>query len=316
MRYVNRHGWTARFFFLGLAGATLVAASGCSDDETSASSTSTQAPAAESARLRVVHASPTAPAVDVYIKGQTTPLVSELAYGSATTYLAVPPGTYEVELRAAGSPAADAPAYTTPALELGDGDKVSAVAAGDLASSDPADAFRVLAITEDDWIPTPGMSRARIIHASFDAPTVDLDVGNDDPMAPEIPGVARFADTGPVEIPSGASYQIGIAAGGSRVTAFTTPVLTEGADGLIIATGQLGRLPREDAGFSLLAVEADGSSGWIRQNPVVYAVHASSDAPPVDIYAGDAELVDNASFGGAAAVQVPPGSYTLDFFAG
>jgi hypothetical protein len=67
-------------------------------------------------------------------------------------------------------------------------------------------------------------------------------------------------------------------------------------------------------GFSLLAIAPTGSLGFIKQNPAVFALHASPDAPAVDIFAGSAELVDNLSFGElSAAIQVPPGSYTLDF---
>ena len=51
----------------------------------------------------------------------------------------------------------------------------------------------------------------------------------------------------------------------------------------IIATGLTGDLPRQETGFALLAVGADSSTTWIQQNPRVYALHAGSDAPAVDI---------------------------------
>ena len=56
-------------------------------------------------------------------------------------------------------------------------------------------------------------------------------------------------------------------------------------------------LPRESAGFGLLAVGPDGTIGLIRQNPVVFALHASPDAPAVDIYAGETALTTNLAFG-------------------
>jgi hypothetical protein len=49
-------------------------------------------------------------------------------------------------------------------------------------------------------------------------------------------------------------------------------------------------------------------------NAVVYALHASPDAGTVDIFAGDAELIDSAAFGALARLEVPAGAYTLDFF--
>lgn len=50
------------------------------------------APVAAKARLRVVHASPNAPDVDVYVKGATTAAVKGVAYGRATTFIEVDAG--------------------------------------------------------------------------------------------------------------------------------------------------------------------------------------------------------------------------------
>jgi hypothetical protein len=270
------------------------------------------------AMLRVVHASPTAPAVDLYAKGSATPVASGLAYGSATDYLELPEGTYDLEIRAAGASASDPPAFEVSGLSVMGGEKYTAIAAGDLGSSDGEDQFRVIPLVEGFEAPASGTIRARIVHASFDAPTVDLDVGNDDPSSPELSGLARFADTGEegVELPSGAALQVGIAAGGSTVTAFTTPELADGTELFIIATGEISRMPSDETGFGLLAVLGGNTTAWIKQNPFVYAVHASPDAPAVDIYAGDAELFDNVPFGAMGRIQVPPASYTLDFFGG
>jgi hypothetical protein len=108
---------------------------------------------------------------------------------------------------------------------------------------------------------------------------------------------------------------IGIAAGGGRVTAFTSPELPEGAELFVIATGLTSKLARETDGFALLAVGPDGTIGFVKQDPIVYALHGSPDAPEVDAFVGEAELVDGISFGELAGpVQVPPGEYTLDFF--
>jgi hypothetical protein len=63
-------------------------------------------------------------------------------------------------------------------------------------------------------------------------------------------------------------------------------------------------------------VGPEGSLGFIKQNPVVYALHGSPDAPAVDIYAGENLLVENIAFGDlSSAVQVPPADfYVLDFY--
>lgn len=271
------------------------------------------------AKIRVVHASSTAPAVDLYPAGASTPIVSNLGYGKATDYLELPPGTVKLDVRAAGSPATGAPVFTTPDIALEGDKKYTAIAAGDIAGTSADDKFRVLPLEEGFGAPASGAARVRIVHASFDAPTVDIDVGNDDPTNAEIKGLARFADTGAsgVDLPGGAAAQVGIAAGGKTVTAFTTPTLPAGAEIFVIAAGQLGKLAREDSGFQLVAVlPTGGTTVSIKQNPRVYALHASPDAGNVDIYAGTTELVDNAGFGALAPLQVPPGTYTLEFFPG
>jgi hypothetical protein len=54
------------------------------------------------ARIRVVHASPDAPAVDIAVKGGDV-LISNLAFPDASDYLVVPAGSYDLEVRVAGT---------------------------------------------------------------------------------------------------------------------------------------------------------------------------------------------------------------------
>lgn len=294
--------------------ATMVFAVGCSDDDddsilnpaglgnddkTAAVSnlgygaTSDYTTLDNGAKLRAVHTSPDAPAVDLYVEG-----------GS---------GSYTVELRAAGADPNSTPAFEVD-VTIPDNATITAVAAGLLGSSSDADKFRILPFAENFSDPGAGKAAVRVVHASADAPTVSLDVGDDG--SAEVTNFARFAETGEagVALPADTKLQIGILAGNTRVTAFTTPELPEGAELFVIATGLLSKLPRETDGFSLLAVGPSGSIGFIKQNPTVFALHGSPDAPAVDVYAGAAKLVDNLAFGRlSGAIQVPPAAYTLDF---
>lgn len=264
-------------------------------------------------QVRVIHASPDAPPVDVYIEGVADAVITDLAYGDATGYLPVGEGSYNFQLRAAGADPASPPVYSTGDLFIAEGDSISAVAAGLLGGTDPEDEFRVLALA-DGFDSTPGTYSARILHASADAPTVGIDVGNDG--SDEVPALDRFVATGAggFALPTGTDLQVGITAGGENVTAFTLPGLTQGGY-LVIATGLVGELPREDDGFNLLVVTDSGSTRFVRQNPTVYALHAGPDAPPVDICVGGAPLLTDVPFGAIGGVQVPPGEYTLDIFA-
>ncbi len=58
--------------------------------------------AADSARVQVMHAVPDAPAVDIALTGGDV-LISDLAFGSASDYLEVPAGSYDLEVRVAGT---------------------------------------------------------------------------------------------------------------------------------------------------------------------------------------------------------------------
>lgn len=264
------------------------------------------------AMVRAIHASANAPKVDVYVKGNPTPVVTGLTYGQTSGWLEVPKGSYTFELRASPSKASDPIAYATGALAIDDGAMISAVAAGLLGSTDLEASFRILPIAENFAAPAAGKCRIRAIHAGADAPAVGIDVGNDNPAAPEVASLARFADTGAagVELPAGQRLAVGIDKDSARVTAFSTPKIPDGSQLLLIATGYLA-----DNSFALLGIGPNGSIGFIKQDPIVYALHAGSDAPNVDAFVGDVEIISNLAFGKVSPkIQVQPGEYQLDFF--
>jgi hypothetical protein len=271
-------------------------------------------PEAGMAMVRVVHSSSDAPAVDIWANG--APLVENIQFGDASEWINVPPGSYDLEIKAAGSSVSEPAVYTVNGLVLVEGEKVSAIAAGLLTSTADSSKFRVLPVREEFAPAGSGNAILRVIHASPDAPTVGIDLHNDDPSSPELSNIDRFGTTAEAGFPltAGEALQIGIAAGGSTVTAFTTPELPEGAEILVIATGLVGEKADEADGFSLLAIGPTGALGFVKQNPFVYALHASPNAPAVDLYAGDAKLAGGLSFGNLAGpVQVPPSDYKIDF---
>jgi len=278
-------------------------------------------PENQTAQLRVIHGSPDAPAVDVYVEGSDTPIFENIGYGDASAYATVPAGTYNVQLRGAGADPASNPVYETGDVVLGSGNRLSALAAGLFSSADASDGFRVLGLYEDFSTPGAGNAIVRVVHASPDAPTVDIDVLNDGTS--EIVELERFEDTGAagVELPAGSPLVVGIRAGGMLVTTFTTPALAAGDEYFVIADGLLAQLdPSADDAFKLLAVDQDGAIGFIEQDgpdagsTMLRAVHASPDAPTVDVYAeGIATPIITALEYGAASLYfpVPAGTYNI-----
>jgi hypothetical protein len=91
------------------------------------------APAAGNAHIRVVHASPDAPNVDIFAAGAGV-VVPDLAFKEASAYLPLPAGSYDLEVRGAGSQTA---VLSLPDTQLDAGRVYTAFAIG-LASGDPA----------------------------------------------------------------------------------------------------------------------------------------------------------------------------------
>lgn len=322
---------SVRAFALVVGSGLFMGLAGCDANETdgstppgaggAGSTTSSQAGATTGgidippgkAMVRVVHGSSDAPSVDVW--SGNVQIAKGLVYGDTSDWLMVDAGSYDLQIKAAPSSATDPAAFEVKGVTLAEESKTTAVAAGLLASTADANKFRVLPIREAFNPSGSGSAIARVVHASADAPTVGIDLHDDDASSPEISGIDRFTDSGAQGFPlsSGEALQIGIVAGGSRVTAFTTPELPEGAELLVIATGLVAQPGDATDGFSLLAVGPDGSIGFVRQNPIVYPLHASPNAPAVDLYAGAAKLA-SLSFGELGGpIQVPPGDYAIDF---
>ena len=267
------------------------------------------APAAPS-RLRVVHASPNAPSVDIYPKGSTTPVLESLAYGDASDFLEVDAGTIAFELRAAGSDASEDPAFTTEDVTLEEGADYTVVAAGDFAQPTDADVgFRVLALEHDFDAATAGTALARIVHATTAWDEVDLDVAATNGV--DIPALARFGSESNVTIPAGTDLAVDFqTADAGLLSQLSVPKQTAGKELFVIATGNPGFPFRAPAnGFALLVVDQDGKVSWVKENPWLHLAHAS-DISTVDVYestrtAVTARLTNDLAAAKLGAFQLP-----------
>lgn len=152
--------------FLGTVAATGAAltvgvGSAAADDHTTAA-------------LRVAHLSPDAPNVDVYVNGET--VLTDVPFSAVSDYLTgLEPTTYTVKVTAAGQP--DVVAFEGD-LTL-EGKPYTVAAIGELTpdcAAEEAKAFEPL-VLEDNMEPVPDdTARVRIVHASPDAPDVDVTV--------------------------------------------------------------------------------------------------------------------------------------------
>ncbi len=122
-------------------------------------------PVQSNARIRVVHASPDAPAVDVCGNGAVA--FAGATFPGATDYAEVPAGTLAVNVVAAGSDCATDGVIVAD-LPLAADTDTTVVAANLLADIEP------IVLNDDNSDPAAGSAKVRFVHASPDAPTVDI----------------------------------------------------------------------------------------------------------------------------------------------
>jgi len=248
-------------------------------------------PIAGQARVRVAHFSPDAPAVDIFLNGARSP-VQGLSYLSATGYLDVPPGSYEVGV----APAGGSPIYsTTLTIEAG---KVYTAWANGLLGGAGAQAFKVTP-TVDAIYPT---ALVRLLHAVPDAPAVDIYLDGQLTAA----GV-RFGDlSGYLSVYPG-SYAVAIKPAGSDVTAISGTLSVEG--GKVYTAAAVGRLSGTPAASVALFEDSQARPAAGRSN--LRVVHLSPDAPAVDVLSGGETLIDALAFGNAQSTELAAGLRTL-----
>ncbi len=120
------------------------------------------AAAADQAFVRVVHASPDAPNVDIWVDGE--PALTDVPFTAVSDYLALPAGTHNLQVTATGTtdPVIDAD------LALEAGTSYTVAATGLLADM-------TATVLTDDRTPAEGQAKLRVFHASPSAPA-EVDV--------------------------------------------------------------------------------------------------------------------------------------------
>lgn len=124
------------------------------------------AAAASNAMVRVLHASPDAPAVDVYVDGAKVgaPLAG-LEFGDISPYVALPAGAHDFKVCAAAD-ASICPIVAN-GVAVSAGVKYTIAATNNLASIEAQ-------IITDAPAPTAGKTQVRVVHFSADTPAVDV----------------------------------------------------------------------------------------------------------------------------------------------
>ncbi len=270
----------------------------------------------ETAQLRVVHASPDAPPVDVYLNGEIVEGLTNVPYFTVSGYLTVPAAEYRVQVTPAGAGLDQAVIDTTVPLSPFNGYTLAAT--GFLSDIQPT-------LIEDDLSEISAVdARVTVYHFSPGAPNVDVKTLPDGAIILEDVGFGSSA-TDDID---GGTYNIAVTPAGAAdpvVLNFPEAVLEDGSDYDIFAINPLESLaaevvvngsPLSTGGGGAPAPEPAPEQPAPEQpapepapaNAQVSVVHASPDAPNVDVYVDDAAaLTDVPFFTASDYLDVPAG---------
>jgi hypothetical protein len=209
------------------------------------------ASAANTARVRVVHASPDAPAVDVYADGAK--VLTNVAYKGSSDYLTVPAGAHNFKVFATGAnPTTGTPVINADAT-LDAGKDYTVAAIGKLAQ------IKALVLVDNNATPAAGEAHVRVVHASPDAPAVDIAVKGGPVL---FPNLAFGKDAGPSPVDAG-TYDLEV-----RPTGTTTVALA--INGVQLQAGKI---------YTIFAV------GLLNGTPKLEALPIVSDPAPAPVAA-------------------------------
>ncbi len=189
------------------------------------------------ALVRVMHASPDAPPVDVFVDG--TPILEAVPFFALSGALSAPAGTYRIQVAPAGA-GPDAAVIDAPVTV--EGGKAYVIAAVDTVQS-----IEPLVLEDNTGIPPSGQARVRVFHAVPDAPAVDVKLAGTEIA---VVGNLPFKAATYVDVDAG-SYTFDFTPAGSNEIVFTTPPLRleSGWNYSLIATGFLTPDSEDAPGF-------------------------------------------------------------------
>ncbi len=252
----------------------------------------------DTARLRLIHAVANTTAVDFYIDG--TLAAGNVAFGGASQHIAVTAGAHKIDVRLAGTPAAD-PAVFSQDITVEPTLAYSWVLQGDPAALQP--------VLYEDILDSLdlGFSRVAIFHAAPAAPTVDIVRADID--FPVVTGVTYAVPYGTLNFPVGA-YDLVVAPTGGTT-----------AD----AIAQIGKVNFRHGVYYTLVVAPNNddptqASGFVLETSVNPAAettltrfaHAAADAPAVDVYLNEVLVITNLALGELSPhVGLPVGDHEM-----
>ena len=280
------------------AASLFFAISACSDDDDNP-----MMPATGNANVRVIHASYDAPAVDIAINDAKA--ITDLAYPMSSGYAELAAGPTNAKVTPAGT---SAPVVINADLTLEEDKNYTIFAAGALANIEPI-------VVEDNRMENSSKAMIRFAHLSPDAPAVDIKLN--DGNGATVFGNAAFKNVTPyVEVDAGSYIFAVTPAGANSVVVSFNPIAVEnGQVYTVVAHGTLDAT--DNFPFSVrVFIDNDNGSAFadlsILQVAKVLVVHASPDAPEVDLLVDDRLAGTNLAFPqNTGYLEVPVGTRNI-----
>lgn len=262
-------------------------------------------PAAGNLRVRVVHAAPQAPRVDVYVTSPattleaSTPTLSDVPFQGVSNALEIPAATYRIRITGTGS---KSPVYDSGSVPLAAGADLVLTA---LPESQGASAVTLLGLTRTASTPTLEVSDSRALlrakHASPDAPSVDILVNG----TAALTGVSFPTLSEYLPVPNGAT-NLKVNVAGSDTTVINADLTLDARKAYSVFAVDLVTI------ISAVVVEDDlraPTSGKAK----LRAIHLSPDAPNVDVWVNGSKVLTDVPFKAASAyLEVPAGATTVE----
>jgi hypothetical protein len=196
-------------------------------------------------QVRAVHASPDAPAVDVWVDGNIA--FQNAPFKGITPYAELPQGMRNIQVVPAG---ATEPVVIEADLDLQSNTDYTIVAVGELAAIEP------LVLVDNNALPAEGKAHVRFVHASPDAPAVDIAVTG----GPILFGGIPFKGVGDYLPVDAGTYNLEARVSGTETVALSLPGITleEGTVYTVYAMGLVGGEPALTAAISVDAAREPG----------------------------------------------------------
>jgi len=240
-----------------------------------------------SGRVRVIHASADTPAVDIFVDGQKA--VTGLAFTKDTGYVSLPAGSHDVKVFVSPSNGTGTPALQA-TLQVAAGKDYTVLAMDEVSKS----TLKLLPLEDNNTLPAAGQAHVRLVHASPDAPAVDVSVAGTNTKL--FTNVAYGSVGTYTPAPAGTyNLDVKVASSGQTVKSITGLQLRDRGVYTVVATGpaaNLQVLALLDAQPSAPAAPAAGTG-----------VQGSSDSGlQMAIFGGALLLLAAAGVAGGAAV--------------